>query len=315
MLLAAAGTEEDDPAGVQLLLRHKARVDARDRPRPHAPCTKPRSRATPMSAARCWMPARTCMRATARAARRCWTARGRRHLPALEVLLVGRRRCAGLRRCGCQCAAPRLRRRGAVRRAGAAPAGPAAWTRKRWMPKAAVRWTWPPVRAAGRWPTCWIRRVHCRCRWTSMTTARRRIARRCCCCANACWTRGHPANCCPWRALLAPAERNGLLADPEIMLDVERVEWLLRRGADAGSAGAGHADAGRCGVAAWQPGHRRAARAVRAWGFACRSWRAGACILAACFAERSWCGWHARSERFAIELLERGADPYRRHRR
>ena len=30
VLLAAAGTEEDDPAGVQLLLRHKARVDARD---------------------------------------------------------------------------------------------------------------------------------------------------------------------------------------------------------------------------------------------------------------------------------------------
>ena len=30
VLLAAAATEEDDPAGVQLLLRHKARVDARD---------------------------------------------------------------------------------------------------------------------------------------------------------------------------------------------------------------------------------------------------------------------------------------------
>lgn len=30
VLLAAAGTEEDDSAGVQLLLRHKARVDARD---------------------------------------------------------------------------------------------------------------------------------------------------------------------------------------------------------------------------------------------------------------------------------------------
>jgi uncharacterized protein len=30
VLLAAAGTEEDDAAGVQLLLRHKARVDARD---------------------------------------------------------------------------------------------------------------------------------------------------------------------------------------------------------------------------------------------------------------------------------------------
>lgn len=29
-LLAAAGTEEDDPAGVQLLLKHKAKVDARD---------------------------------------------------------------------------------------------------------------------------------------------------------------------------------------------------------------------------------------------------------------------------------------------
>ncbi|WP_022970775.1 ankyrin repeat domain-containing protein, partial [Xanthomonas maliensis] len=33
VLLAAAGTEEDDPAGVQLLLKHKARVDARDRQR------------------------------------------------------------------------------------------------------------------------------------------------------------------------------------------------------------------------------------------------------------------------------------------
>ncbi|OAX58157.1 ankyrin repeat domain-containing protein [Xanthomonas graminis] len=33
VLLAAAGTEEDDPAGVQMLLKHKARVDARDRQR------------------------------------------------------------------------------------------------------------------------------------------------------------------------------------------------------------------------------------------------------------------------------------------
>ncbi|MCD7098104.1 ankyrin repeat domain-containing protein [Stenotrophomonas sp. MMGLT7] len=33
VLLAAAGTEEDDPAGVQLLLKYKARVDARDRQR------------------------------------------------------------------------------------------------------------------------------------------------------------------------------------------------------------------------------------------------------------------------------------------
>ncbi|AXK73741.1 hypothetical protein DWG18_14425 [Lysobacter sp. TY2-98] len=31
VLLAAAGAEDDDPAGVQLLLKHKARVDARDR--------------------------------------------------------------------------------------------------------------------------------------------------------------------------------------------------------------------------------------------------------------------------------------------
>lgn len=33
VLLAAAGTEEDDPAGVQLLLKYKARADARDRQR------------------------------------------------------------------------------------------------------------------------------------------------------------------------------------------------------------------------------------------------------------------------------------------
>lgn len=33
VLLAAAATEEDDPAGVQLLLKHKARIDARDRQR------------------------------------------------------------------------------------------------------------------------------------------------------------------------------------------------------------------------------------------------------------------------------------------
>ena len=33
MLLAAAATEDDDPAGVQLLLKHKARADARDRQR------------------------------------------------------------------------------------------------------------------------------------------------------------------------------------------------------------------------------------------------------------------------------------------
>ena len=33
VLLAAAGTEEDDPAGVQLLLKHRARIDARDKQR------------------------------------------------------------------------------------------------------------------------------------------------------------------------------------------------------------------------------------------------------------------------------------------
>ncbi len=33
ILLSAAGTDEDDPAGVQLLLKHKARLDARDRQR------------------------------------------------------------------------------------------------------------------------------------------------------------------------------------------------------------------------------------------------------------------------------------------
>ncbi|CTP91440.1 ankyrin-like membrane protein [Xanthomonas translucens pv. arrhenatheri LMG 727] len=33
VLLAAAGTEEDDPAGVQMLLKHKARGDPRDRQR------------------------------------------------------------------------------------------------------------------------------------------------------------------------------------------------------------------------------------------------------------------------------------------
>jgi ankyrin repeat protein len=33
VLLAAAATEDDDPAGVQLLLKHKARADARDRQR------------------------------------------------------------------------------------------------------------------------------------------------------------------------------------------------------------------------------------------------------------------------------------------
>ncbi|WP_313402079.1 ankyrin repeat domain-containing protein, partial [Stenotrophomonas sp.] len=33
VLVQAAATDDDDPAGVQLLLKHKARLDARDRQR------------------------------------------------------------------------------------------------------------------------------------------------------------------------------------------------------------------------------------------------------------------------------------------
>ena len=65
------------------------------------------------------------------------------------------------------------------------------WMHMPQMPKARVRSTSPPRRAAGPWWRRWIRNATCRWRCAVMTPASR-IALRCCCCASACWTMPTP---------------------------------------------------------------------------------------------------------------------------
>ena len=303
VLHAAAGTEEDDPAGVQLLLRHKARVDARDG----------RDRTALHEAAFAGHPdicgalvdagadvhardgqGRTPLLESARAAA----------LPALEVLIAAgadARACSGAGEnalhLACTTEAPssalvqRLLALGVDAQTLDAEGRSAAD-----LAASAGRWTLAklldPARALpvsmdadddGAPPDR-----------PPLLLLRERLL-----------DAGPSRELLPLAALLGPAELNGLLTDAEIVLDVERVEWLLRRGAQPEARVPGMPMPVE---AALQRGSQGIGllRVLFAHG-ASPAGRGGvARYLAACLA-----GEHAaEAERFAIELLERGADPY-----
>ncbi len=109
----------------------------------------------------------------------------------------------------------------------------------------------------------------------------------------------------PLVALLGAAEKNGLLCDAEIAAEPARIEWLLRHGAQAEArvpgAPAPVAAAlarGADGIDTLRVLFAQGASPAGGGGFA--TW------LAACLANAP----DPRAQRFALELLERGADPY-----
>ena len=307
VLHAAAGTEEDDPAGVQLLLRHKAKVDSRDR----------RDRTALHEAAFAGHPdvcsalldagadvhardgqGRTPLLESARAAA----------LPAMEVLLTAgadARACDGVGEnalhLACMAEAPSI---ALVQRLLTLGVGAQVLDVDRRsavdLAEAAGRWTLvnvlDPARALpvsmdvddngappDRPPVLLLRE-----RLLDAGPARELL---------------------PLAALLGMAELNGLLTDAEIVLDVERVEWLLRRGAQPEARVRGMpmpVDA------ALQRGNQGIGvlRVLFAHG-ASPAGRGGlARYLAACLVDGANVDRDAEAERFAIELLERGADPY-----
>ncbi len=303
VLLAAAGTEEDDPAGVQLLLRHKARVDARDG----------RDRTALHEAAFAGHPdicsalldagadvhardgkGRTPLLETARVAA----------LPALEVLLAGgadARTCDGAGEnalhLACMAEAPSA---ALVRRL--LELGVDAHTLD-----AEGRSAVDLAASAGRWTLVNVLDPT-RALPVSMDVdddgtppdrppvllLRERLLEA-----------GPSRELLPLAALLGVAELNGLLADADIVLEVERVEWLLQRGAQPEARVPGMP---MPVAAALQRGSQGIGllRALFARGASPAGSGGLARYLAACLA-----GEHGTdAERFAIELLERGADPY-----
>ncbi len=230
VLLAAAGTEEDDPAGVQLLLRHKARVDARDR----------RDRTALHEAAFAGHPGVCSALLDAGADVQAQDGQGR--TPLLECARAGALPATGRA----------AQRRVPMRAPAMAPARMRctwpAWPRRRRIAlvqrlltlgvdaqtlDATGRSAVDLAASAGRWTLVSVLDPT-RALPVSMEVdddgappdrpplllLRERLL-----------DIGPSRELLPLAALLGPAELNGLLTDAEIVLDVERVEWLLRRGA------------------------------------------------------------------------------------
>lgn len=306
VLHAAAGTEEDDPAGVQLLLRHKAKVDARDQ----------HDRTALHEAAFAGHPyvcgalldagadvhakdreGRTPLLESARAAA----------LPALEVLLTAgadARVCDGAGanalHLACMADAPAV---ALVQRLLTLGVGAQ-------MLDADNRSAVDLAATAGRWTLVNVLDP-ARALPVSMDAVdddgappdrppvlllRERLL-----------DIGPSRELLPLADLLGVAELDGLLTDAEIALDAERVEWLLRRGAQPEARVPGMPMPVE---AALQRGIRgiRLARVLFVHGASPAGCGGLARYLAACLAGSSDAG--AGAERFAMELLERGADPY-----
>jgi ankyrin repeat protein len=303
VLLAAAGTEEDDPAGVQLLLRHKARVEARDsRDRTalheaafagHADVCGALLDAGADVHARDGQ-GRTPLLDSARAGA----------LPALDVLLgsgADARSCDGVGanalHLACVAEAPstavvkRLLQLGVDAQTLDADGRSAVD-----LAASAGRWTLAnvldPTRALP--VSMEVDDDGTPQDRPPLLLLRERLL-----------DGGPSCELLPLAALLAAAELNGLLADPEIVLNVDRVEWLLRRGAQPEARVPGMP---MPVSAALQRGAHGipVLLALFAHG-ASPAGRGGlARYLDACLAgDRD-----ADAEHFAIELLERGADPY-----
>ncbi len=307
VLLAAAGTEEDDPAGVQLLLRHKARVDARDG----------HDRSALHEAAFAGHPGVCSALLDAGANVHARDGSGRTPLlesaragalPALEALLAG-----GADACACDGAGAN-----ALHLACAAEAPSTALVQRllalgvdAQTLDAEGRSAVDLAASAGRWTLANVLDP-ARALPVSMEVdddgsppdrpplllLRERLL-----------DMGPSRELLPLATLLGPDELNGLLTDPEIALDLERLEWLLRRGAQPEVRVRGMpmpVDA------ALQRGSQGIGvlRVLFAHGASPAGGGGLARYLAACLAGEHGTDGNDEAERFAIELLERGADPY-----
>ena len=110
----------------------------------------------------------------------------------------------------------------------------------------------------------------------------------------------------PLAALLGTAEMNSLLCDAEIAAEPERIEWLLRQGAQAEARIPGTASPVAAALARGTAGIDTL-RVLFASGASPAGGGAFAAWLAACQAQPQK---DPRGQRFALELLDRGADPY-----
>lgn len=297
-LLAAAGGDDDDPAGVQLLLRQRARLEARD--------GDGRSALHVAAAAGHAAIVRALLDAGADAAARDHAGRTPLHEAALagapavlEALLTAHAdphardaEGASALHLACRADAPASE---VVRRLlalgldphAADGAGRSACD----LAAAAGRWTLLalldprrelPVAVAGEAPPA---------DRPPLLLLRERLL-----------AGGDPA---PLLGLVAPSALAGLLLDAEVTAAPARVEWLLRHGAAAEARLPGQPlpawaalGQGSAGWAQLQVLFAHGASAAGAGGLAR--------FLAACRAQ----GGGAEGERQALELLERGADPF-----
>ena len=109
----------------------------------------------------------------------------------------------------------------------------------------------------------------------------------------------------PLAALLGAAEINGLLCDAELAAEPARIEWLLRHGAQAEARVPGTPTPVATAMARGSAGIATL-RLLFAHGGSPAGGGAFAAWLAACLAQAA----DARAQDFALELLERGADPF-----
>ena len=303
VLLAAAGTEEDDPAGVQLLLRHKARVDARDARGRRALHEAAFAGHADICAALldagadphgCDGEGRTPLLDSARAG----------ELPVLEALLAAQanvRACDGVGAnalhlaCAGETPSAALVKR--LLALGVDPQATDAEGRSAIdIATAAGRWTLvallDPARAL---PVAMERdedgAVPDR---PPLLLLRERLLE------------GLDVKVlAPLAGLLGPAEYGGLLGDAEIASDPARVAWLLRHGANPDSRQPGTPWPVVAALARGADGIA-VLRALFAHGGSPAGSGGLANYLSACVAGAP----DARAEPFAIELLERGADPF-----
>ncbi len=302
VLLAAAGTEEDDAAGVQLLLRHKARVDARDA----------HGRGALHEAAAAGHAGICASLLDAGADVHARDAAGRTplldaaqasSLPALDALLAA----------GADARASDGAGANALHLAVAAEAPSAAVVKRllelgvdAQVQDAEGRSAVDVATAGGRWTLVSVLDPK-RALPVSMDEddgappdrpplllLRERLL-----------DGAEPRELAPLAALLGRNEFDGLLCDAEIAAASERVRWLLRFGANAEARVSGMPLPMQAALARGTDGIDTA-HALFAYGASPAGAGVLAGYLAACLAGTQG----EREQRFALELLERGADPH-----
>ncbi len=312
MLLAAAATEDDDPAGVQLLLKHKARADARDRQRRSALHEAALAGHVEiigvLLGAGANLEARDALGRTpwleaARAGRAAVVEHLLPHKPDL-VAVDGEGRNAVQLAVMAEDVSPLLIKR-LVELGIAADATDPVGRRAVDYAAEAGRWrSWP----------CWTRPIRCRqpsvMAWPS---AVKRPAPAACCRDRPPLTLlrealgfGNTDGMAALARLCQPEELGGLLLDPELALEPRAVDWLLAHGADpyvrdacADTPMFALLSRGIDAVPALQVMLQRGLSPAGRGGLAR--------FLAACAQHDQ----AARGlEQLALELLERGADPF-----